>query len=84
MKKKDLEQLKTQDIKALKKKVADAKQEAANFKIEISLGKVKNVHSILQKKKEIAKVMTVLNFKSKIAKTEKETKVHKEVKVGAR
>jgi ribosomal protein L29 len=93
MKKKDLDQLKNQDIKILKKKIADLKKEAATFKIEISLGKIKNVHSILQKKKEIAKVMTVLNLKSKIAessqqsqrtKIEAETKVNKEVKVGAR
>ncbi|MEX2028700.1 MAG: 50S ribosomal protein L29 [Candidatus Curtissbacteria bacterium] len=84
MKKKDLEQLKSQDIKTLKKKVDDLKKEAANFKIEISLGKVKNVHSISQKKKDIAKIMTILNIKSKIAKIEVKTKVNKEVKVGAR
>lgn len=82
MKKKDLEQLKKQDVKALKKKIADLKKEAANIKIDLSMGKVKNVHTLLQKKKEVAKTMTILKLKSLAAITGQDIKANREVKVG--
>ncbi|MDO8487286.1 MAG: 50S ribosomal protein L29 [Candidatus Curtissbacteria bacterium] len=84
MKKKDLEEFKKQDIGQLKKKIADLKKEAANIKIDLSMGKVKNVHSILQKKKAVAKIMTILTLKTLAAKSAQVIKTNKEVKVGAR
>lgn len=62
MKRKDLDQFKKQNQEELKKKIADLKIEAANLKIELSMAKIKNVHSISQKKKDIAKLMTILNL----------------------
>lgn len=84
MKKKDLEQLKNQDIKALKNKIAELKREAANIKIDLSMGKVKNVHTLLQKKKDVAKIITILKLKSLAAIAQQNVKANKEVKVGAR
>lgn len=84
MKKKDLEEIKKQNIGQLKIKIAELKKEVANFKIDLSMGKVKNVHSILQKKKAVAKIMTILTLKTIAAKTEQDVRINKEVKVGAR
>ncbi len=84
MKKKDLEELKKLDIKAIKNKIADLKKETANIKIDFSMGKVKNVHSILQRKKAVAKLMTILSIKTIAAKSIQGIKANKEVKVGAR
>ncbi len=85
MKRKDLDQFKKQNQEELKKKIADLKVEAANLRIDLSMAKVKNVHSISQKRKDIAKLMTILNLilkrsnnisslKSKTAVAQKEVK----------
>lgn len=84
MKKKDLEELKKQNIGQLEMRIAGLKKEMANFKIDLSMGKVKNVHSILQNKKAVAKIMTILTLKAIAAKSEQDVKANKEVKVGAR
>ena len=63
MKNKDFNELKTKSIKDIKKKIAELEKEKEDTKIELSLGKIKNVHIINQKKKDIAKAKTLLTLK---------------------
>ena len=68
MKRKALNELKTQNIGDLKKKIADLEKEVANEQIELKMGKSKNVHAVKNKKKDIARIKTILvmqNIKSK-------------------
>lgn len=63
MKKKDFNQLKEKTIEELNELLAKAKLEALKIKMEQMRGKVKNVHLYLMKRKEIAKMMTLINEK---------------------
>ncbi len=78
MKKKDLDQIKTQNQKELSKKLEDLRRETSNLKMDITLGKVKNVHSFLQKKKDIAKILTIMKLKVLV---ENQSPKQKEAKV---
>ncbi len=64
MKKKDFNQLKEKTIEELKVLLAKAKLEALKIKMEQTRGKVKNVHTYLMKRKEIAKITTLINEKT--------------------
>jgi len=72
MKKKDFEELKTKTISDLKKKIADLEKEIVNAKLELKMGKLKNVHLVNQKRKDIAQAKTIL--KQKLFAQEKENK----------
>lgn len=63
MKKKDLTEIKSKTISQLLKSVADLKKEMVGLKIDMSLGKTKNVHEISKKKRNIAQIKTILNQK---------------------
>jgi len=67
MKKKDLNQFKEKSLEELKELLAKAKLEAVRIKMEQARGKVKNVHTYLMKRKEIAKMMTLINEKTHFA-----------------
>lgn len=64
MKKKDLEELKTKNLQDIKKVIADLGKERAKLILELEMGKIKNVHSVNQKKKDIAQAMTILRSKA--------------------
>ncbi len=70
MKKKELNQLKEKSPEELKELLAKAKLEALKMKMEQLRGKVKNVHTYLIKRKEIAKITTLINEKSPSAPSE--------------
>lgn len=63
MKKKELGEIKNKNKGQLQKMVSDLRKELSNMHIESSMGKIKNLHQIKNKKKDIARVLTVLSFK---------------------
>lgn len=63
MKKKALDELKTKDLKELGKRVADLEKEKINVLLELKMGKSTNVHSVLNIKKDIAKIKTIIKMK---------------------
>lgn len=66
MKKKDFEQLKQLSQEELKQKVEKIKEEALKIKMEIVQGKIKNVHGYLAKRKEIAKILTLISKRATV------------------
>ena len=63
MKKSELTDLKSKNLKDLVKKGEDLKKEIVELMLEKSQAKLKNVHKILSKRKEIAQVLTLINRK---------------------
>lgn len=63
MKTKDKKDLFTKDIKELKNMLSEAKDALFNLKMEKSQNKLKNTRSIFMKRKEIARILTVLKRK---------------------
>lgn len=61
MKKKEFDQLKGLGLSELKEKLVKAKTEAAKIRLDIGQGKTKNVHGYLAKRKEIAKILTLIS-----------------------
>ena len=64
MKIKQLNELKQQEASALHKKAEDLEKEIVKIRIELNMGKIKNVHSIKNKRKEIAQIKTIINMKN--------------------
>ena len=73
MKKKDYDELKVKNQQQLKKAVWDMEKEKANLQMDRHLGKLKNLHVVNNKKKDIARVLTLLVQKKFQDKTTKET-----------
>lgn len=74
MKRTEIKDLKSKNLKDLVKKIQELKKELAEILIEKSLGKLKNVHKVHSKKKEIAQTLTFVTqkkFESLAVKTEK-------------
>ncbi len=66
MKRKDLNNLKTKELKDLRKLLKDSKKELTKAKIELKMGNVKNVHEVKNKRKNIASILTFMSIKEKI------------------
>ncbi len=64
MKKQQLNDIKNKSIKDLKGQVKNIKKEITTLTIDLKLGKLKNVHVISAKKRDIAQIFTLLNQKS--------------------
>jgi len=64
MKRKDFEILKEKNTQELEEMVRNLKKEALKIKMEIVRGKIKNVHAYLNKRKEIAKILTLISDRS--------------------
>ena len=77
MKKKEFDQLKGTSLPELKEKLTKEKIEAAKIRLEIDQGKVKNVHGHLAKRKEIAKILTLISEKSLLPAKEEESRTEK-------
>ncbi|MBI3283137.1 50S ribosomal protein L29 [Candidatus Curtissbacteria bacterium] len=75
MKKKDVDELKTKNSEQLAKLVAELEKEKANLRLELAQGKLKNVHAMAKKKKDLAQTMTILRAKIFV---ERETKENAE------
>ena len=63
MKRKDFDQLRSSTVESLRDLLKKTQLEALKIKLEISRGKVKNVHASLAKRKEVAKIKTLLREK---------------------
>ncbi len=81
MKKKDLTEIKSKQIKEIMAKVRDLEKEKVNFQIELSMGKTKNVHAVAGIKKTIAQTLTIARQKL-ILEADKAAKKPREVENG--
>lgn len=63
MKKKELADLKIKSHEQLKKAVADLEKDKTGLQLELRQGKLKNLHAVKKKKKEIAQALTILRAK---------------------
>ena len=63
MKKNDLNDLKKKTTKELTHMLKELNKKKLEVAIELKMGKVKNVHTRLNLKRDIAKVMTILKLK---------------------
>lgn len=70
MKKKNLEELKNKSVNQLKEMVNNMEKEIITGKIEREQSKIKNVHAINRKRKDIAQIKTILQAKFFIDKKE--------------
>ncbi|OGD92531.1 50S ribosomal protein L29 [Candidatus Curtissbacteria bacterium RIFCSPHIGHO2_01_FULL_41_44] len=64
MKNKDLNELKNKSIENLKKIIADQEKEEKQTRLKLKIGKIKNVHLANQKRKDIAKIKTIIAEKN--------------------
>lgn len=68
MKKKEFDQLKEKSLEDLKEFLKKLKAESLNLKMEIKKGKIKNTRGYFSKRKEIARVMTLISEKKFVQK----------------
>ncbi len=61
MKKKQLEGLKNKPLPELQKNLADYRERLRNLKFDLAKGKVKNIREIKEVKKNIARILTIIN-----------------------
>lgn len=82
MKKQNLKDFKNKTTKEINTQVNNLKKELANMGVDLSLGKLKNAHTIKNKKKEIARLSTLISYKSQEQSAKAE--VSKDAKKGAK
>ncbi len=63
MKKKELEKFKNKTLAELDKEISDYRERLANLKVDLSLGKVKNIKEVQAVKKSIAQLLTIKRLK---------------------
>ena len=66
MKKNELADLKGKTIDELKRLLLDARGELSKLKIDMSLGKNKNLNQARNKRKDIARILTILGMKEEV------------------
>lgn len=74
MKRKDLSDLKLKTTKDLANKIKELRVGLTNLTLEHKMGKIKNVHEIKSKKRDIAKILTIMKLKSFEKPKDQETK----------
>ena len=63
MKKKDLMEFKSKNVEDIQKKIDQLIGEIVVNKLELKMGKLKNVHLVSKKKKDLASLKTILKLK---------------------
>lgn len=63
MKKNQLKEIKALEIGALKQNVKEARQELADLIMDKNMKKLKDVKSVFKKRKDIAKLLTIMRQK---------------------
>lgn len=63
MKKSDLQQLRGLDLNSLVKLAEEKKSALLKLRIDLTMGKLKNIAQIRKLKKEIAQILTIINEK---------------------
>lgn len=74
MKKNELTDLKGKTIDELKRLLLDAREELGKLKIDMFLGKNKNLNQARNKRKDIARILTILSMKQSVFAKENEPK----------
>ena len=64
MKKNELADLKGKTVDELKRLLLDTREELGKLKIDLSLQKSKNVNQVRNKRKDIARILTILSMKA--------------------
>ena len=62
MKKKEMQEYKNKTLGEIEKKIGELQKKKVETLIEISMGKIKNVHAATKIKKEIAQLKTIINY----------------------
>ena len=65
MKNKEMQEYKNKTLGEIEKKIGELQKKKVETLIEISMGKIKNVHAATKIKKEIAQLKTIINLTSK-------------------
>lgn len=65
MKRDELRKLRDKNVAELQKALSDAREDLRVFKFDLAAGKVKNIGTIIETRKKIARIMTYLNEKTK-------------------
>lgn len=65
MKKKELENLKNKTMIEIEKELRERQERLLGLKMDLALGKVKNIHEIKELKKSVAQLLTLKNTKEK-------------------
>ncbi|MBI4092170.1 MAG: 50S ribosomal protein L29 [Candidatus Levybacteria bacterium] len=68
MKRNELTDLKGKTIDELKRLLLDAREELGKLKIDMSLGKSKNQNQTRNRRKDIARILTILSMKEETQK----------------
>lgn len=76
MKKNEIIDLKSKTIDELKRMVLDLREEVGKSAMEKTLGKIKNTNFAKNKRKDIARVLTILSMKKNIVIEEIKKEVH--------
>lgn len=64
MKKKDLQELRKKPVSELQKNLTGEQEKLNNLNFNLSMGKVKNIKEIKNRKKNIAQIKTIINEKT--------------------
>ncbi len=65
MKRKDLENFKNKTMIEIDKELRECRERLLNLKMDLALGKVKNIHEMKELKKSIAQLLTIKKLKGK-------------------
>ena len=79
MKKNELADLKGKTVDELERLLLDIREELSKLKIDMSLGKNKNVNQARNKRKDIARILTILSMKAAFVPPERNSDEPKEV-----
>ncbi len=63
MKKKEIKELRTKSKKELEDLIQKTQQELVNLSVDFRAGKVKNIHQVILKRRDLARIKTILKEK---------------------
>lgn len=63
MKKQDLEKIRSKTVAELIKELQKEKDKLTDFRMQIALGKLKNVREVKLKRKDLAQILTIIREK---------------------
>lgn len=66
MKKKDMQILRNKDANEFRRMIDEAKKELFKLKLDLSMQKLKNTRAVFEKRKDIARLFTLLEEKKSV------------------
>ncbi|OGH23802.1 MAG: 50S ribosomal protein L29 [Candidatus Levybacteria bacterium RIFCSPHIGHO2_02_FULL_42_12] len=66
MKKKDMQALRNKDANEFRRMIDEAKKELFKLKLDLSMQKLKNTRAVFEKRKDIARLLTLLEEKKSV------------------